>query len=83
MDGDRLELPNSLSMSIAQFRVCRAETNLDTAFTCVHLCKEPPVKMTIFEPTPPVQPAEKVSFNLIIYAQPTLITHKSASVVIL
>ncbi|KAF8898929.1 kinase-like domain-containing protein [Infundibulicybe gibba] len=41
MDGDVLELPNSL------------------VFTCIYVRKEPKDKLTIFDPTPPPQPAQK------------------------
>ena len=36
--------------------------NINTfiAFTCVHIWKEHPEKLTLFEPTPPSRPAHKV-----------------------
>ncbi|KAF8203038.1 kinase-like protein [Pholiota molesta] len=41
MDGDIIQLPNSLS------------------FTCLHLWKGAPDKLSLFEPTPPLQPVHK------------------------
>ncbi|RDB28880.1 Meiosis-specific serine/threonine-protein kinase MEK1 [Hypsizygus marmoreus] len=51
MDGDVLELPNSL------------------AFTCVHIWKESRNKITIFDPTPPVQPSHKHIGGYIVTSQ--------------
>lgn len=51
MDGDILELPNSL------------------VFTCVHIWKKHCDKLTIFDPTPPLQPAQKRIGGYIVTSQ--------------
>lgn len=51
MDGDVLELPNSL------------------AFTCVHIWREHCDKLTIFDPTQPLHPAQKRIGGYIVTSQ--------------
>jgi hypothetical protein len=58
VDGDVLELPNMLCKANATLNGVLLTKN--TAFTCAEVKREQREKLTIFDPTPPPQLAQKV-----------------------
>jgi len=60
MDGDVIQLPNSLSPSYSLFDNTYRNLEAFLVLTCVHIWKQRPEKLTLFEPTPPLHPAHKV-----------------------
>ena len=64
MDGDVLVLPGSLGLWLF-ISLCQCPAHLTTstsqAFTCMHICKEHGDKLTIFYPSPLLQPVQEVS----------------------
>jgi len=63
MDRDVIEIPDSLSVLI-----CLAaypytpHSSFRSAFICHQVWKDSVNKVTVFDPTPPQQPAQKVCF---------------------
>ncbi|KAL0951444.1 hypothetical protein HGRIS_008133 [Hohenbuehelia grisea] len=68
MHGDILELPTSLS-TLQDAGVCAFDVQVIIApleFKCVHVYEEPRDKVHIFDPTPPLQPAQKSIGNYVV-----------------
>lgn len=68
MDGDIMELPSSRSEKSPitwDFRINGLISSLP-GFKCIHLRAQSREKTSIFEPTPPTQPAQKVVLHNVL-----------------
>jgi meiosis-specific serine/threonine-protein kinase MEK1 len=60
MDGDILQLPNSLSVALLRALWFNKRLTFPVAFVCRHLWKEHAAKLSFFEPSQPLEPVQKV-----------------------